>query len=94
MWCVIQQQAMGTYGRVYPSGLMFALVMGRTASGPIHAPLAESENDTRTKESRFSIMNEDWIVSEKRRGEDGHVRVLISRRESRTAYIVSRWQCY
>ena len=67
MRCVIQQQAMGTHGRVYPSGVMFALVMGRTASGPIHAPLAESGNVTKTKERRFSIMNEDWIVSEKRR---------------------------
>lgn len=60
---------MYTNGRVKPSRLMFALVMGRTAVGPMDAPfvLVESENVRKIKESRISIMNEDWIVSEKRR---------------------------
>ena len=63
---------MYTNGRVKPSRLMFALVMGRTAVGPIEdAPFAlvESENVRKIKESRLSITNEEWIVSEKRRGE-------------------------
>lgn len=62
---------MYTHGRVKPSRLMFALVIGRTALGPIDAPFAlvESENVRKIKESRQSMINEDWIVSEKRSGE-------------------------
>jgi hypothetical protein len=50
---------------------MFAFVMGRTALGPIDAPFAlvKSESVRKTKESGLSMMDEDWIVSEKWSGE-------------------------
>lgn len=56
---------------MYPSRLMFAFVMGRTALGPIDAPFAlvKSESVRKTKESGLSMMDEDWIVSEKWSGE-------------------------
>jgi hypothetical protein len=46
---------------------MFALATTRIALGPIEAPFAliESESVRKTKESRLSIMNEGWTVSEK-----------------------------
>lgn len=58
--CVIHQQAICTYGRVYPSKLMFAFVMDRTASGPIDVPcaLVEREIARRAKESRSSMMKD------------------------------------
>jgi hypothetical protein len=68
---VIQCQAMYTHRRVKPSRVTFALVMGRRALGPTDAPFAlvKSENVRKIKESRLSMMDEDWIISEKWSGE-------------------------
>jgi hypothetical protein len=59
---------MCTHGRVYPSGLMFELVMGRTALGPIDAPyaLVERESARKTKESRSSMMKDSLRKTEQR----------------------------
>lgn len=59
---------MHTHGRVYPSGLMSALVIGRRALGPIDVPCAvvERESVKKTKGSRSSMMDEDSTVSEQR----------------------------
>jgi hypothetical protein len=49
-----------THGRVCPSGLMSAFVMGREALGPIGVPhaLVEKESARKTKESRLSMIND------------------------------------
>ena len=63
--------------------------MTRRALGPIDAPFAlvESESVRKTKESRLSIMNEGWTVSEKTEQRDAHA--VISLQRSRRVFIVS-----
>jgi hypothetical protein len=49
---------MYTYGRVKPSGAMFALVMARLYSSGFAS--VESDAARRTNESKLSMMNESW----------------------------------